>query len=258
MASNYLNLMYVWLAALCILPQSLAGQASPIIAMDQEPHHHLVMENDVVKLFQIDLPSRDAIVIHRHDHDEVSIAIGEAATVSTTPGQADILSISKVGDVSFAHSGSVHSLRNIGQTPYRAISISLLHPQTRAHNLCGRVLLDQPLQCPAESASPSSDKYSESPLFESDQTQIRFVRVSAHQTVLIPDMGRRLVIPLGAGSIPPASRRDSELTLHPGDYVWFDKAGQGRKFENESDKEEQFIELIFPLQSTAKSALPGI
>src|SRR5450756_296945 len=102
---NGMTTRRTWLAAIWLLPLLLSGglhvepapvaaQAPSVIKMDEEPHHHLALKNDVVKVFEIDFAPRDAISMHRHDNDEVSIAVGDATTVSTTPGQADVLRIS--------------------------------------------------------------------------------------------------------------------------------------------------------------------
>src|SRR5580658_4364307 len=76
----------VWLTALLLLPMAVMAQLPPI-TMDQEPHHQLVTVNNFVKVFKVDLASRDALSMHRHDYDDVSIALGDATTVSMTPDQ---------------------------------------------------------------------------------------------------------------------------------------------------------------------------
>ena len=40
-------------------------------------HHHLALQNDFVKVFDVQVSPGDSIVLHRHDQDTVAIAIGE-------------------------------------------------------------------------------------------------------------------------------------------------------------------------------------
>jgi hypothetical protein len=121
-----------------ILPLPLAAQAPAPITMDDEPHHHLALKNDVVKVFEVELQPRDSFLMHSHDTDDVSIVIGDSATVNVSPGKADVLSMSKDAEVRYSLSGRVHLVRNIGQTPYRFVAIDLLRAQTGARNLCGK------------------------------------------------------------------------------------------------------------------------
>ena len=45
--------------------------------MDQEPHHHLTLQNDYVKISEVEVSPGDPIVLHHHDQDTVAIAIGD-------------------------------------------------------------------------------------------------------------------------------------------------------------------------------------
>jgi hypothetical protein len=45
--------------------------------MDQEPHHHVALRNNYVKVFKLEVSPGDSIVLHRHDQDTVAIAIGD-------------------------------------------------------------------------------------------------------------------------------------------------------------------------------------
>jgi len=114
------------LALFILLPLLLAAQTAPPVSMEDEPHHRLVLKNDVLKVYAVDVASHDALAMHRHDHDDIAFVLGDATTVSTSPGEADLLRISKPGEVRFAPGPRNHSLRNIGQGPYRLVTIVLL------------------------------------------------------------------------------------------------------------------------------------
>jgi hypothetical protein len=238
-----MKIRHVFLAALCLLPLPIAAQAPSIITMDQEPHHHLVMENGLFKIFNVVVAPGDAIVLHRHDHDTVAIAIGDQEVTVGVPGKPDVHQKNLDGQVRLQPGGYMHSTHVDGAEPYHTVAVELLLAQTGARNLCAAVMSGQPLNCPEVSAKSVPASYSESPMFESDQTLIRLVRVFPHQDAAVGDM--QLIIALDPGFISPAHKGDPELTMRPGDYVWLDKAGTDRKFENKSGKESRFIELSF-------------
>jgi hypothetical protein len=246
----------IYLAALWLLPVPLTAQAPTVITMDQEPHHHLVMENDLFKIFNVVVAPGDTIALHRHDHDTVAIAIGDQEVTVGLPGKPDVHQKNLDGQVRLQAGGYVHSTHVDGAEPYHTVAVELLREQTGAHNLCAAVLNGQPLNCPEVSAKSSAGSYTESPIFASDQTRIRLVRVFPHGDAAVGDLG--LIVALDPGFVSPARKGDPELTMHPGDYAWFDKAGPGRKFENKSGKEARFLEFSFRQTLPAKNASPKL
>jgi quercetin dioxygenase-like cupin family protein len=234
----------IFLAFLWSIP--LLAQAPAVITMDEEPHHHLVFKNDVVKMFVLDLQPRDSFLMHSHDHDDVSIVIGDATTVSTSPGQADVLSISKTGDVLFALSGRVHSVCNIGQTPYRAVSIDLLRPQTGARNLCGNQIAKQPLNCPAASATGADAPRVDQPQYETDQTRVTVTRIRPRQSATLGDSDRDdLIVTIDESAVAAAAGKGPDKALHPGDFVWIGHGEAARVFKNNSEKEVRVVTVAF-------------
>ncbi len=240
-----------------ILPLSMAAQAPAVITMDDEPHHHLVFKNDVVKMFVLDLRPRDSFLMHGHDHDDVSIVIGDATTVSTSPGQADVLSISKTGEVRFAFSGRVHSVRNIGQTAYRAVSIDLLRTQTGARNLCGSQISaglqvepapvpKLPANCPAASPADASAPRVDQSQYETDQTRVTLTRIRPQQSATLGDSNRDdLIVTIDESTVTAAAGKGLDKALHPGDFVWIGHGEAARVFKNNSEKEVRVVTVAF-------------
>jgi len=236
-------------ALLWFLKLPLAAQVPSVVRMDEEPHHHLVFHNDYVNIFYAKAAPGDALLLHRHDHDAVAIAIGDQTVTVGVPGKPDAHSQTADGQVRMQRSGYVHSTRVDGDAAYFTVAVELLHPQTGARNLCAAVLAGEQLNCPDTSASKSTHQ----PQFESDQTRIEVVRVRPHEGVNLghaPDF--LLIVPIDPATISPASANELASLLYPGDFVWFDKGGPARKFENKGDKEARFVELIFRPSPPAK------
>jgi hypothetical protein len=215
--------------------------------MEQEPHHHLVMKNDIVQVFEIDLAPRDAMSMHRHDYDEVLIAVGEAATVSTTPGQADILTISKPGNASFTRGGWEHSVRNIGQTTYHSISIDLLRAQTGPRNICGTQIPDLPANCPAVTVDANAPRVDQ-PQFETDQMRVTLTRIRPRQQATLGESGRdNLIVTIDEAAITGTLIKSApaDQKLGAGSRFWIERGGAGRILKNNSDTEVRVVTVSF-------------
>lgn len=214
--------------------------------MDQEPHHHLVLENSAVKVFQAELAPHDAFLMFRHDTDDVAVLLGGATTVSTTTGQADVLTISKAADVMFTRSGYTHMVRNIGETPYRMISIELLQPQTGTHSICGKQLLDLKTECRAVRARETNAPRSDLPQFATDQILVTLVTIGPHQSANFGERERdNLIILVDDAVIAPSSRHGQDQTLPQGSPVWIARGSAKRDLKNNSDKLLRVVTVAF-------------
>src|SRR6267154_2082692 len=151
------------LSAIWLLPLSLFAQTPAVITMDEEPHHHLALHNDYVKVFKVEVSPGDSIVLHRHDQDTVAIAIGEQLVTVGIPGKPDVHQKNADAQVRLQRGGYVHSTHIDGDTPYHTVAVELMRPQTNFHNVCAEVLPGQPLNCPHE-AETESTAYSAQPL----------------------------------------------------------------------------------------------
>jgi quercetin dioxygenase-like cupin family protein len=245
-----------------ILPLPLAAQAPAPITMDDEPHHHLALKNDVVKVFEVELQPRDSFLMHSHDTDDVSIVIGDSATVNVSPGKADVLSMSKDAEVRYSLSGRVHLVRNIGQTPYRFVAIDLLRAQTGARNLCGKQIsgglhaspeafsvkvepapvLNRPQNCPAAPAPGADAPRVDQPQYETDQTRVTVTRIRPRQSATLGDSDRDdLIVTIDESAVAAAAGKGPDKALHPGDFVWIGHGEAARIFKNTSEKEIRVV-----------------
>jgi hypothetical protein len=244
-----------WLGALLLLPLPLVAQTPSIITMAEEPHHHMALHNDYVNVFNAEAAAGDSLLLHRHIHDAVAIAIGGQTVTVGIPGKPDVHAKNADGQVRIQVSGYVHSTRNDGQGAYHTVAIELLQPQTGEHNLCATVLPGKPLNCPEAAGNASSSKRIDLPHFASDQTRVQTVRVLAHQNVKIANPAQyELLVALDAASISPPSGSGPDELLRPGEFLWFDKGAPARTFKNESEKEVRLVELTFKPSAPAKSA----
>jgi quercetin dioxygenase-like cupin family protein len=230
------------LALFILLPLLLAAQTAPPVSMEDEPHHRLVLKNDVLKVYAVDVASHDALAMHRHDHDDIAFVLGDATTVSTSPGEADLLRISKPGEVRFAPGPRNHSLRNIGQGPYRLVTIELLRKQSGAHNLCGKQIANSPPNCQSAADVDANAPRNDVPQFETDQTRVTSSRLRANRQAAFGDSDRDELIVLGGGAaISPAPGKGPDQSLPPGEAVWIPRGKTKRTIKNNNDADLSIV-----------------
>lgn len=239
--------MGIFLALLWIVAVPMGAQDNSVIPLDQEPHHHLALKNDVVEVFSVDLASHDAFKVHRHDHDDVAVVLGEAVTVNTRPGKPDLLQNFKGGEVLFAPSPRVHSVRNIGQTDYRIVSIDLLRAQTGARNLCGvQVTTTEKSDCPATADAAANAPRSDVPQFETDQIRVTLTQIRPHQTATFGEKDvDDLVVPVDDAAVPSMKAKGPDEPLASGTPVWLARGKEKKTLKNNSDKDLRVVTVAF-------------
>jgi quercetin dioxygenase-like cupin family protein len=116
------------LAASAVLSAMLLGQAAP--SVNEDPSHKRLLYTAHLRMFDVSIAPGAATLDHSHDHDLVTVAVGQA-TLRTrmsggelseprpvVPGAIDV--------ASFTGTPAVHRIENVGTTPYRAFVIENL------------------------------------------------------------------------------------------------------------------------------------
>lgn len=233
-----------WIAALCLVPASLVAQTPAVPTMDHEPHHHLALHNDYVKVFNVEVAPKDSIILHSHDQDTIAIAIGDQLVTVGIPGKTIPPSKNADGQVRLQRSGYIHSTHVDGDTPYHTVAVELMQPQTNFHNLCAEILPGQPLNC-LEGSSKTTSAFKSQALLESNETRASLVRVIPRKSIKVGESGPEVIVALDAATISGSSKEPAK-TLKAGDYVWLDgDSGQGRVYKNVGAKDARFIEIVF-------------
>ena len=112
-----------------------------------EPHHHLKIENEYVRVYYVEVPPHENTQLHQHDHDYIYVSLGPADVVSAILNQPEIHLQLKDGETHFTRGGFAHVARNLADTPFRNITIELLRPQGKLHNWCDNVVPDEEFDC---------------------------------------------------------------------------------------------------------------
>ncbi len=107
-----------------------------IVAIDHEPMHRLVLENDYVRVFDVTVPPGQETKYHRHDRDYIFVTLGDTDVESTRIGETPVTLKLKDGEVRFTKGGFAHKARDLADTPFHNITIELKKPVLAAMEAC--------------------------------------------------------------------------------------------------------------------------
>ncbi|HSA92710.1 MAG TPA: hypothetical protein VLE48_06840 [Terriglobales bacterium] len=115
--------LLVPLAALCLASAQTAPQAVDVSA---EPHHHLVLENEYVRAFRVEVPPNGATGLHHHAHDYVFVVLGAAEVANEVEGKPPARLQLADGEARYTEGGFAHVARNLASTPFRNVTVEIL------------------------------------------------------------------------------------------------------------------------------------
>ena len=115
-------------AAAVLLSAVVLGQQ--VIPAGEDPHYKRLLFTAHLRLFEIAIPAGAATLDHSHDHDIVTVALGES-TVRTRqagpewsapqpymPGATNV--------TNYTGAAAAHRVENVGKTPFRAFTVENL------------------------------------------------------------------------------------------------------------------------------------
>ena len=218
---------------------SEAGQESVPIPLASEPHHHLMLENEYIRLYQVEVAPHDSVKLHRHDTDAISLSLSNSVVTVRFPGKADVTQKLTNGQIRLQARGYVHSTLVEEGPPFRNVTVELLIPQTAIRNACAPIWANQPLHCEG-----LRDARVGVPQVESDQTTVGLVEVKSGERIELGQPGfTTLVVALDAGAAQ-AKENGSARSLNSGDFVWID-SGKVASFRSDGDNEVRLVSFRF-------------
>lgn len=105
------------------------GTAADPVAVEQEPHHHVVFENQYVRVLDVVVQPGETTLFHRHSLDNVAVQLSDATIQRQYPGQDWVTSPAKDGSVGFTAGTKipyVHRITNIGSAVFHVLDIEIL------------------------------------------------------------------------------------------------------------------------------------
>ncbi|HEY7215540.1 MAG TPA: cupin domain-containing protein [Thermoanaerobaculia bacterium] len=112
----------------CLSLQSVAAEA-PEVEITAEPAHHLAIENDRVRVFQVAVAPHAATLLHRHRHDYLFVTLGAAHISNEVQGKAPVEVELADGETRFTPGDFAHVARNLADQPFRNVTIELMQDE---------------------------------------------------------------------------------------------------------------------------------
>ncbi|MGD0181066.1 MAG: hypothetical protein ABSC15_14735, partial [Terriglobales bacterium] len=116
-------------SALVLAAIALAAQTVSEVEITAEPHHHLLLENQQVRVWLAEVAPNDATLMHRHNHDYVFVSLGDANVQNEVEGKPPAMLKMQDGETHFSPGGFAHIARNQASTPFRAIAVELMQDE---------------------------------------------------------------------------------------------------------------------------------
>jgi len=232
-------------AALLLLTFSSNAQAPVAVPIPKEPHHHLVLENDYVRVFRVSVPAHEATLLHQHDVPYLYVALGPADVINAVQGKPEVHFVMADGQLGYSPGHFAHIARNESDMPFNNVTMELLKPQGEPRNICAEVVPGAELEDCGKSLTVKRNGAAHVPQFATDETQVSLSRFDPdiEQIGLTTGAGTLFVLLSGSG-IQTMVKGKPEETLAVGDVMWL-LVGSNTTFSNPSHKAWSYLALGF-------------
>lgn len=99
---------------------------SAAVEITAEPHHHLVLSNDQVRVFDVEVPPSQATLMHWHHHDYVYVTLGDIDLNNEVEGKPAVELKLKDGETRFSPGPFAHLVRDLSPQPFRNVTVELM------------------------------------------------------------------------------------------------------------------------------------
>jgi len=104
------------------MAETQSGQL--LMDVSSERFHHLMMENEAVRVFRVEIPPGEETWAHRHERDYVFLIQARALIRERREGEEQLRHL-EAGQVLFLEGGFAHQVRNVGSEPFRAVIVEV-------------------------------------------------------------------------------------------------------------------------------------
>jgi quercetin dioxygenase-like cupin family protein len=211
------------------------GQAKPL-ELTSEPGHHLVLQNQYTRVFRVEVLPHASTQLHLHKHNYIYVTLGPAEIENQVQGKPPVKMKLTDGETELSPGPFAHLIRNIGDTPFRNITIEILRPPSPAEHGKPRqrgLSIDSGLLIDTlyDTAQVQVQEFKLNPRAHVDIPQDKW----PHLLVAITDLQLRDQRPNGRGK---------DLNQKAGDVAW-SQGGYPHSFTNLGLKPAHWIDVEF-------------
>lgn len=99
---------------------------SKSVDIGEEPLHQLVISNQYVRAFAVEIPPRTRTLCHEHPHEYMLYVASGAEIVSAAKDEEPKRLSYRTGECELAKAGLVHVVENLASQPFRNVVVELL------------------------------------------------------------------------------------------------------------------------------------
>src|SRR5438270_4483264 len=115
---------------LCLLAAVLlAAQTNTEVEITSEPHHHLTLENESVRVFNVQVAPHADTLMHWHRHEYVFVTLGASHVLNEVMGKGPVELKLPDGDTHFSPATFAHVARNLSDQPFFNVTIEYLQDE---------------------------------------------------------------------------------------------------------------------------------
>jgi len=118
-------------AGLLFLATAALAQQLQTVEITSEPSHHLVLQNEYVRVFDVTVAPKASTLVHHHGYDYVFVTLGDSDVVSARIGEKLATLKLKDGEVRYTPGNFAHAAINRSDRPFHNITIELLKPSSK-------------------------------------------------------------------------------------------------------------------------------
>jgi len=97
-----------------------------VVEIEDEPRHHLVVENEFVRAFAVEVGPHDRTLCHRHNHDYLTYVASIADIISAPQDKTPETHLYYDGQCELSPAGMVHVVENLTDAKFRNILLEFL------------------------------------------------------------------------------------------------------------------------------------
>lgn len=237
-----------------LLSAALRAQAPEAVPIPKEPHHHLVFENEYVRVFRVHVPAHDATLLHQHDVPYLYVSLGPADVINAVQGRPEGRIVMADGQVGYSPGHFAHVARTDAGSTFDNVTIELLHPQGEPKNLCDKVVDGPVLTCAGEMKGLSAN----SPLgalpklgiiprrsFETDEIEVASYSLSLAGTHSEDSKSPQLFVAEDGPQLHIEIAGESAKSLSNGETIWIDAGKEWKISLPRQDKPTRFLTVRF-------------